>query len=299
MIKTHWGRVTHICVGKLAIIGSNNGLSPGRRQAIIWTNAAILLIGPLGTNFSEILNELQTFSLKKILLKMSSAKCCPFRLGLNVLRTFWLWHTQEQLLVNTYRILSSLFYRIGINKMHCYLYKRWEIIFFILIYELFNCSAAIYVCIVMCQLTVSLIITACLLNLYHHRPDVPPPAWLRRLVNGCLAPLLCINCGKGSKCRRKSRKDRYDPYSENQSRSVTLTQNHSSSLQEITLPEYIHTYVIKRSEHIGSCSIEDFNKREWQNIARILDRLFFMIFTIFNIFISVVMLISLNHIHSA
>ena len=32
---THWGRATHICVGKLTIIGSNNGLSPGRRQAII------------------------------------------------------------------------------------------------------------------------------------------------------------------------------------------------------------------------------------------------------------------------
>ena len=32
---THWGRVTHICVGKLTIIGSDKGLSPGRRQAII------------------------------------------------------------------------------------------------------------------------------------------------------------------------------------------------------------------------------------------------------------------------
>ena len=53
---THWGRVTHICVSKLTIIGSDNGLSPGRRQAIIWTNAGILLIGPLGTNFSEIFN---------------------------------------------------------------------------------------------------------------------------------------------------------------------------------------------------------------------------------------------------
>ena len=51
---THWGRVTHICVSKLAIIGSDNGLSPGRRQAIIWTNAGIMVIGPLGTNFSEI-----------------------------------------------------------------------------------------------------------------------------------------------------------------------------------------------------------------------------------------------------
>ena len=46
----HWSRVTHICVGKLIIIGSDNGLSPARRQAIIWTNAAILLIRPLGTN---------------------------------------------------------------------------------------------------------------------------------------------------------------------------------------------------------------------------------------------------------
>ena len=53
---THWGRVTHICVSKLTIIDSENGLSPDRRQAIIWTNAGILLIGPLGTNFSEIFN---------------------------------------------------------------------------------------------------------------------------------------------------------------------------------------------------------------------------------------------------
>ena len=45
--------MTHICVNKLTIIGSNNGLSPGRRQSIIWTNAGILLIGPLGTNFNE------------------------------------------------------------------------------------------------------------------------------------------------------------------------------------------------------------------------------------------------------
>ena len=82
---THWGRVTHICVGKLSIIGSDNGLSPGRRQAIIRTNAGILLIGPLGTNFSEIWIGIQTFSLKKIHTKMSSGKCWPFFLGLNVL----------------------------------------------------------------------------------------------------------------------------------------------------------------------------------------------------------------------
>ena len=53
-ILTHWGRVTHICVDKLTIIGSNNGLSPGWRQAIIWSNARILFIRPFGTNLSEI-----------------------------------------------------------------------------------------------------------------------------------------------------------------------------------------------------------------------------------------------------
>ena len=84
-LLTHWGRVTHICVGNLAIIGSDNGLSPGRSQAIIWTDAGILLIGPLGTNFSEIWIGIQTFSLKKIHLKMSSAKWCLLCLGLNVL----------------------------------------------------------------------------------------------------------------------------------------------------------------------------------------------------------------------
>ena len=84
-LSVHWGRVTHICVGNLTIIGSDNGLSPGRRQAIIWTNAGILSFGPLGTNFSEILTEIKTFSFKKMYLKVSSAKWRPFCLGLNVL----------------------------------------------------------------------------------------------------------------------------------------------------------------------------------------------------------------------
>ena len=93
---THWGRVTHICVVDLTIIASDNGLLPGRHQAISWTSAGILLIGPLGTNFSEILIEIQTFSLKKICLKMLSAECCPFRLGLNVLRRTLHWETKPE-----------------------------------------------------------------------------------------------------------------------------------------------------------------------------------------------------------
>ena len=77
--------MTHICVSKLTIIGSDNGLSPDRRQAIIGTNAGLFLIGPLGANFSEILIKMLTFSLKKMRLKVSSAKRRPFCLGVNVL----------------------------------------------------------------------------------------------------------------------------------------------------------------------------------------------------------------------
>ena len=85
---THWGRVTHICVGNLTIIGPDNGLSPGRCQAIIWTNAGILLIEPLRTNFSEISIKSHAFSFKEMHLKMSSGKWRPSCLGLNVL-TGW------------------------------------------------------------------------------------------------------------------------------------------------------------------------------------------------------------------
>ena len=85
-ILTHWGWVMHIWVSNLTIIGSDNGLSPGRRQAISWTNAGILLSGPLGTNISEILITIPIFSFEKMGLKVSSAKWRPFCLGLNVLK---------------------------------------------------------------------------------------------------------------------------------------------------------------------------------------------------------------------
>ena len=95
----HWGRVTHVCVSELTIIGSDNGFSPGRRQAIIWNNAGLLLIEPLGTNFSEISIGIQTFSFKKIHLNMSSAKWRPLCLGLNVLICRLLWDLYTELIV--------------------------------------------------------------------------------------------------------------------------------------------------------------------------------------------------------
>ena len=72
-LLTQWDWVTHLCVSNLKIIGSDNGLSTStvRRQVIIRTNAGILLIRTLGTNFSEILIEIHMFPLKEMHLK-----CC-------------------------------------------------------------------------------------------------------------------------------------------------------------------------------------------------------------------------------
>ena len=80
--------MTNIYVIKLTVIGSDNGLSPDRCQAIIWTNAGILLIKHLGTNFSEILAEILACSSKKMRWKVSSEKWRPFCLGLNVLSLY-------------------------------------------------------------------------------------------------------------------------------------------------------------------------------------------------------------------
>ena len=50
-----------MCVGNLTIIGSDNDLSPGQRQAIIWNDAGVLLMGPLGANLIEIVIEIYIF----------------------------------------------------------------------------------------------------------------------------------------------------------------------------------------------------------------------------------------------
>ena len=105
----HYRLPLYIRVNKIIIIGSDNGLSPGRRQAIIWTNAGILLIWPLGTNFNEILIEIDIFSFKKMHLKILSGKWRPFCLVLNVIpadRTAWVGTEKTKVVIMT--TLSSL-----------------------------------------------------------------------------------------------------------------------------------------------------------------------------------------------
>ena len=134
--------MTHICVGKPITIGSDNGLSPDRRQAIIRTNARILLIWPLGTYFSEILTGIQTFSFKKMHLKMSSTKWRPFCLGLNVLtnddQDVWLhmisWDRQGLIwwyllprMTEVYFELAGIYKAVSRVWLFCLLYNQIKI----------------------------------------------------------------------------------------------------------------------------------------------------------------------------
>ena len=101
---THWGRARHICVSKLTIIGSDNGLSPGRRQAIIWTIAGILLIGSLR-------NKLQ-WNINRSLCISISGYCfwkCPLLISQRLFR-YWFYRSgdkpiPESGVTNPYRII--------------------------------------------------------------------------------------------------------------------------------------------------------------------------------------------------
>ena len=93
-INNQWVRLSEsdfdgFFVGNLTSTGSHNGLVPTRRQTIIWTNAGILLIGPLWTNCNVNFSKILAFSFKKIRLNVSSVKWRPFCLGINVLTLAW------------------------------------------------------------------------------------------------------------------------------------------------------------------------------------------------------------------
>ena len=98
------------------LVGSDNGLSPGRCQAIIWTNAGILLIGPLGTNFSEILIEIHIFSFQQMHLKMLSGKWLPFCLGLNVLTLRYLEGCQSMAPYSNKKLLEFQYFCHYLNQ---------------------------------------------------------------------------------------------------------------------------------------------------------------------------------------
>ena len=87
---THWDRVTHICVSKSIIIGSDNDVSVGRRQVIIGTNAGILLIGPSGKISVKFQSNFKHFQWRKCVWKcrlqnvghLVSISMCQYGIGL-------------------------------------------------------------------------------------------------------------------------------------------------------------------------------------------------------------------------
>ena len=114
--------MTHICVSDLTIIGSNNGLSPGRRQAIIRTNVGILLIRPVGTNFSEIVFKILIFPFKKMRLKISSAKRRSFCLCLNVLIITRNWSLGGVEVISKVWFLNTC---CGLTRTSCEIALKW------------------------------------------------------------------------------------------------------------------------------------------------------------------------------
>ena len=65
---THTRSAAYASVNQVGT-GSDKGLSSGRRQAIIYSNAGLLLIGSLGSNLSELLIKIQNFILQKCIWK--------------------------------------------------------------------------------------------------------------------------------------------------------------------------------------------------------------------------------------
>ena len=139
-ILTHCGREKHICVSKLAIIGSMSlacrlfGTKP-----IIWTNAGILLIGHLWTNFSEILSKIHTFSFNKMNLKVS-ARSWPFCLSLNELN----WSIPLLLMslflfckvISNHHTDHAWYTFLWVQAMGCLLWVFWR--------KIRNCWSVIY-----------------------------------------------------------------------------------------------------------------------------------------------------------
>ena len=117
LFRIHYsGNASMFNSAKWSIIGSDNGLLPVYRQAIAWTNIGIMLIWSLGMDFSEILIKIQTFSLKKINMKMLSAKWRPFCLSHSVSKLAVLRGLVEKLM------FSYFTPRDAVIKFGCILY---------------------------------------------------------------------------------------------------------------------------------------------------------------------------------
>ena len=130
---SHWGRVTHICFGKLTIIGSDNGLSPHRRKAIISTNAVNWTLKKLQWNCnrnSNIFIEENTFDnvVCKMLSISSQPQCVnehPY--GNSVTRPAFIlvvYNTYRYLDIYSKQVYSDPYIRVHTELLGCLI--SWE-----------------------------------------------------------------------------------------------------------------------------------------------------------------------------
>ena len=115
-VLSPWGRVVHVFIW--VIIGLDNALPPVRHQAIILTNADIMSIASLETYLNKILFKIQKFSFQEMYLKMLSAKCQAFCLGLNV-STNWQQEMHNTNAYLTHLGLALFFWSYKINSKIC------------------------------------------------------------------------------------------------------------------------------------------------------------------------------------
>ena len=105
---THWGRVTHICVSKLTIIGSDNGLLPGRHQAIIWTKAGIWSIEPLGTNFNRNSNIfIQENAFESVVCEMAAMLSRPQCVNHTIITSIFFFFFEEPYLLKKHQTCGN------------------------------------------------------------------------------------------------------------------------------------------------------------------------------------------------
>ena len=153
-IKMHaTGHSTRAVKGNYTKLYLKNSLSPGWSQAFIWTDAEILLIGPLGSNCTEIVIEIITLSFKKIRFKVSSMKRRPFCIGLNVLNNcddFFIVATHGvqsvQLLVYIICRFRGITQTLQHSIMQLWCYLSFERSF----RDTWNCSPRIRLCLLNC-----------------------------------------------------------------------------------------------------------------------------------------------------
>ena len=137
----------------------------------------------------------------------------------------------------------------------------------LLLYFSFAASFIIYI---MGLIALSLIVTIWILNLYFHSDGKPVPKWIKRLVLEWIAAILCVRCGGPPK-----------PKISPLVGAVVLNGDVSTtekSEKEVNLPEYLRAYIMGNVERGESAAISEQNRGDWQSLARVLDRLFLIIF---------------------